>query len=849
MKHLCSSKIIFLLLLFSNTLFASLVDKSAVFYYGKNISYPMVGIHDYIVVEANKTTSYTHGFSLYKDKMYARVDLCKEKKILEEEIDSLFQKKFQNIYFDASSNVCSGEEIDEKLHYFYAKYLFSKVMINAKIHLSNEILGISYVVVVEEESSISEDIIAKIKEYNLDIIYIKTTTINNLENMKNDLEEIQKRGMIPYITNRSFDIYGLSSKEAIKREILTLVDTSSIDKMLLPAHQNGAIVFEYLGYIQKLYDVGDGLPNPDKMQQYAGVVVWLNRNYDSSSEFVEWILELKKREIKVVFVNNFGTDMNTFQLSQLGINIYDGNNDAKKKIIQQDAMISYEIEPSLSDESFFLQPENSKALLTYVDSNELYSVPSAITPWGGYAMRESFMLELNDENIWIINPFKFFEEALRLKKLLVPDTTTENGNRLLFTHIDGDGIMNYVESNPYLFSGEMILNEILKRYEIPHSVSIIGADIVEDGLYPKLSPKLVALAKKIYALPNVEPATHTFTHPFIWGKIYEGNLDEKYRLKPKGYKFSFYDELDGSLEYINKNLSPKREASTIFWSGDCSPKKNVLEYLYQHNALNINGGYTTINNIRPWLTNVSPLGLERGEFYQIYTGAQNENIYTNNWLGPFWGFKKVLQTFQLTNRPKRLKPIDIYYHYYSGSKRASLNALKYVFDWAVQQDVMPIFTSEFIPKVMDYFCVSIANSGDKWLYEGMHNIKTLRVEDAIQSVNLESSKSVLGIQKFDNHTYIALDTKQKHRLSMQKDKNQNTTYLLSSNVKLTEYRNGINIKSYTFEGNVNAKIELHLKNDCRVKSQPKYIKKQQLKENLMLYFNKKKVTVNVFCRS
>ena len=849
MKHLCFSKIISFILFFAVNLYASLEDKSAIMYYGNHISYPMAGIHDYIVVDPKNTNKYTHGFSVYKDKMYARVDLCQEKSILEKDIEFIHKNNFTNIYYDVASTPCNNEKLSNKLEYFNSKYPSFKIMINAKVGLTDSILGVSYVVVIDSTRTIKRKKIDKIKEYGLDIIYVKFTTTKSLKSMSGDVKEIQDLGMIPYITNRTFDIYGLSSKEAIKREILTLIDESKTDRMLLSSHQHGAVVFEYLGYIQKLYDVRGGLPNPDKMQQYAGVVVWLSVNYESPSRLIKWVLELQKRDIKVVFVNSFGANINAFQLNQLGIDVYDGDNSKKKKVIQKTSMISYEIEPSLSDESLFLQPKKSKPLLTYVDKDGLHSVPAAITPWGGYAMSEAFMLELNNENIWIINPFDFFQESLRLKKLLVPDTTTENGNRLLFTHIDGDGIMNYVESNPELFSGDMIYNKILTKYKIPHSVSVIGAEIASNGLYPELSKKLIKLAQKMYALDNVEPATHTFTHPFIWSKIIDGTLDMKYRLKPKDYEFSLYDELDGSLDYINMLLRPKIGATTVFWSGDCSPREDVLTYVYENNVLNINGGYTVISNASPWLTNVASLGLERGDYYQIYTGAQNENVYTNDWLGPFWGFKKVVQTFKLTNTPRRLKPIDVYYHLYSGSKTASLNALKYIFDWATKQDVMPIFTSEYIPKVMDYFTLSMANSNNKWLVDGMIDLKTLRNENAKLKIDLKKSRTTLGTREFENHTYISLDSSQRHTINLKEKMIEDETYLVSSNGKVTQYRYGLNTKSYTFDGNVNLEIEMHLGNDCKIESEPKIDKTIISNENTILYFkNSKKAVVNVLCR-
>jgi hypothetical protein len=39
----------------------------------------------------------------------------------------------------------------------------------------------------------------------------------------------------------------------------------------------------------------------------------------------------------------------------------------------------------------------------------------------------------------------------------------------------------------------------------------------------------------------------------------------------------------------------------------------------------------------------------------------------------------------MTEKPYRIKPINIYYHFYSGSKLAAFNALKEVYDWAIKQ--------------------------------------------------------------------------------------------------------------------------------------------------------------------
>jgi len=910
-------KYILLLLAIFTTLTASLHDKSAIVYYGENISYPMVGLHDYIIVQPNHINVHAHGFKIYSDKMYAYVSVgeidttipeykkVKKEWILTENsawsskvldlknpdyINFLFETMiepkralgFKNFFFDtldsyqlASKNKKELKANEDALvafiNEFHERYPDTKLVVNRgfeiidKIHNAiNAVLFESYYKGIGGEKLAYKDVsnadrkwldiyLNKIKSYNIDIISVDYLSEGNMSKAPVIAQKLKNKGFIPYIANRDLDIYGISSKNAIKREVFTLIDTRRLDKTLSEAHQHGALVLEYLGYIQKLHNIADGLPKMKELQHYSGVVIWLQDFYESPLKLMKWVLELKKQQIKVIFLNNFGIPYSSPELSLLGIKVTDTIKH-KKNIKIQDEIIAYEIDPSLSVSHTQIHSQHTKALLTYKFKDGNSSTPAAITSWGAYAVEEGCMTEINKDNLWVVDPFKFFVEALQLETLPVPDPTTENGNRLLFTHIDGDGIMNRVEGNSQKFSGEVILEDILKKYQIPHSVSLIGAEIDKNGLYPKLSKKLTSIAKDMYALENVEGATHTFTHPFKWGKIVNDHLDKKYRLKVKNYDFSLKRELSDTLENINVKIMPfekakNQPAKCVFWSGDCTPRENSLDYVYKHNILNINGGDTLITKNKPWLSYIGPLGVRRGDYYQIYTGAQNENVFTNDWLGPFWGFKRVVQTFEMTNSPRRLKPIDIYYHLYSGSKMASMRALHYVFDWALKQDSMPIYTSEYIPKVMDYYTASIAESEENWLVDGMVDLKTIRVEREDYGVDFNSSKSVVGITHFENHSYYSLNKETQHIFKIKSDKSyKETPYLISSNAKLFAFKKENNSTKITFKGHVALKLKFNLPEICSLISTPKESKRTLDDEILHLeYTNNREANIEILC--
>ena len=908
-------RFIYIFLLFTSLLFGSLKDKSAIVYYGSNISYPMVGIHDYIIIQPDLTNVYTHGFKTYKDKIYAYVSIgeihphIKEYKLIKPSwvlsenkawkskvldiknreyqefifkkmIEPLLKKGFKNFFFDTldsyqlvSKTKKQREEnrvaLVKFINEFHKRYPDSKLIINRGFELIDDIHNSIEAVLFEsyykglrgvnlEYSDVSDNdrawldiYIDKIKSYGIDVISLDYLDLKDINSKAPQvIEKLKQRGLIPVVSNRELNSYGLSSKNPVKREILILIDENVIDKMYQTAHLYTSTIFEYMGYISDIKNIQQELPKIETINKYAGVIIWLKRDYNNPKKLYRWIEQVKQLGKKIVFMNNFAGLENSKYLKKLGIK-YKQIDRKRGSILYKDKMVGFEVDAPTSMLSDKIKVKDvKKNILVYKLGKKKKTTLSAITSWGGFCYENGCLTEIDQDNLWIVDPFKFFTQALDLKELIVPDPTTENGKRLMFSHIDGDGIMNRVEASKNKLSGDVILNEILKKYKIPHSVSVIGAEIDKNGLYPKLSNRLQKIAKDMFNLPNVEGATHTFTHPFFWAKIKNDNLDPKYRLKVKNYKFSIENETKGSLDFINKHLIKKghKKANTVFWSGDCAPRVNALEYLYKNSILNINGGDTTITNNNPWLSFIAPFGIKRGEFYQIYTGAQNENIYTNEWLGPFWGFKKVVQTFKLTDKPRRFKPIDIYYHLYSGSKMASLRALKYVFDWALKQDVMPIFTSEYIPKVMDVYDVSMANEENRWLITGFKDLKTVRIEKKDAGVDVDRSK-VLGIKHFLNHTYISLADKDSYILYLDNEKYKDQNYLISSNAKVTKYKQSNKSKTFYFDGYVALNIEFHIVDGCQVFAYPKYFKYKKDKNIVTLDYKKsKKAKIEIKCK-
>ncbi len=790
-------------------------------------------------------------------------------------IKPLYEKGFRHFFFDTldSYQIPLKDEKARKrqeaalaalIHEIHRRYPESRLVLNRGFEILPEVKNdiaavlfesyyygldskLKYAKVSDEDRKWLDRQLEPAREAHLDIIAVDYLEDLSSEEASRNVEALKKAGFIPYVADRDLERYGCSAKSAFKREVLMLYDGDMFPSHYQGIHQYGSLPLEYMGYVPVLKDFRRTELPEHAAERYAGVILWFDSPYPDPQKLFSWVVKNSHEGLKTLFFRSFGTELKEHILSSLGIGVESAKDpDMKPKITVKDPMMGFENQAVIQKHDMLLKPENATPLLSYRQGRDS-STLAALTPWGGYAVEEASMIEFGEDNLWMVDPFVLYKKALKLSPMPVPDPTTENGLRLLFTHIDGDGIMNRAEWNPKLFSGDVIYEEILKKYPIPHTVSIVDAEIIAEGLYPKLSARLEKLVRSIYALENVEAATHTFSHPFVWNEIRNDDLDPKYRLKVPGYDFSLERELKGSLDYINTKLLPKgkKRAVTVLWSGDCLPTEKVLRNAYGHHLLNMNGGDTTITNDHPWLYNIAPYGIRKGNYYQIYTGAQNENIYTHEFHGPFWGFKKVIQTFDLTDRPRRFKPIDIYYHFYSGSKTASLKALKYVFDWAMKQETMPIYTSEYIPKALEFYDVSLAKEGNRWLVAGMDHLRTLRLDDGLPALDLVRSKGVIGMKKEKGRRYVSLFGKGKKLLLFSDDPLPPRYYLVSANARVKRAENGY----YSFKGYVPLKTAWYLDSTCTIESVPA-AQKRMTKENVtyLEYETQKEATVHVICR-
>lgn len=580
-------------------------------------------------------------------------------------------------------------------------------------------------------------------------------------------------GVSSYATTPGADFIGIGRLEVMPRRVL-LVEPQEpgTSTNTAPSVLYLAMPINYLGYRVEFADANKPLPavTPDR---YAGVVTWFDGVASRPGAWASWLRRTMGAGVRVAMFNQFGLNMDAPTAQMFDLQAVPGTPAGPLAVVSRDPIMGFELQPHPDRRmAVGVQVDSSVAgaqsLLRLSAGSYTYDA-AAIMPWGGYVLQPFgvFRMPEVDQARWVVQPLDFLRRALQLPAMPVPDTTTENGRRLMTVHIDGDGFASRTEFPPSEFSGQALLREILDRYKVPTTVSIIEGEVAADGVYPKLTPQLEPIARAIFAQPYVELASHTFSHPFNWLRTTnppdpasaatpEGS-DTSFSLRIPNYRFSFDREIAGSVQYINTKLAPPaKRVKVLLWSGNGQVPPIAVQKTVEAGVLNMNGGDTYITRSNPSWTAVAPLGVDKGEgLFQVFAPDQNENIYTNLWHGPYYGFSRAIETFELTDKPYRFKPIGIYYHMYSGTKLASLTALRQVYDWAVAQPVMPIYASDYIRKVLDFRAIAIARDGDAWVVRGNGDLRTVRWAGP-GVPRLADARDVAGYAAGPGGTYVHL---------------------------------------------------------------------------------------------
>ncbi len=595
----------------------------------------------------------------------------------------------------------------------------------------------------------------------LDVIAIDYVPAARRDEARRVAARIAAHGFIPWVANPELDLLGVGALEVIPRKVLMFYDSRYSPLSESPVHKFVAMPVEYLGYVPEYVDLAsDPWPAGELKGRYAGIVTWTNRRFSDPAASA-WFQKQLDDAVPVVFLGMPPVELNEQMSRSLGIAMPSLLDVDSAQLVHSDELIQPErsISPRVDSVSHVAESiaAGNTVHMSFEDDGNRRADVVVTGEFGGFAWQPGLVDDgLDYETYWIVEPFSFLRRALQLVDAPMPDVTSENGKRLWLAHIDGDALPSWAEMPGGQLGAEVIYDDILTHYDAPHTVSIVEAEMTEFPAYDDRRDRMFDIMRKTFRLDNVEIASHTYSHPFKWAKLGEYRFPGKYNLDIDGYIYNPERDLAGSIDFINRELAPDdKRLKVMLWSGDALPQRDDLAVLDRLGIPNLNGGLTYITRATPTQTLISPMARPVGEYLQVYAPVMNENMYTDDWLGPFDGFRDVIETFEMTERPRRIKPMNVYYHFYSGTKISAMKALKEAYDWSLDQDINPVHVSDYSIKVPAYRQAGVARYLDgQWKLSGLGPVRSIRLLDDALWPELDGSRGLVGARQLHDGIYM-----------------------------------------------------------------------------------------------
>jgi hypothetical protein len=617
------------------------------------------------------------------------------------------------------------------------------------------------------------------------------------------------------------------SGRKVKRDILAVYDSRHEQQpSQTRLHRFTEMPLNWLGFRLTYLDVNAALPPPAEAARYRGILSWLIEPMQQPEAYLDWLDKVTAEGVRFVHIGEIAPPepahmmgvMNRI-LARIGL-AKSGEFVSvthKARIVHSDPqMIGFErpLDKKIPEYPVLTPIDPSTAVHLAAESPlRDATITSALVVTGrggGYASDNAavFFDPNTDKVRWVLNPFRFFRAAFGEERFPIPDVTTLTGQRIYFSHIDGDGWNNLTEIEAYRGQGvtsvEVIARHAIEAYpDLPVTVGLIAGDI--DARLGG-NPEAARHAQRLFALPQVEVASHTYTHPFDW-QFYERydeaaeaekirgierpdrtpaqrvrlmlqDLAGKTRPKdrfaryiaggaelPRVYlkePFDLAREVQGALAASEALAPAGKKARLYLWSGDTRPFEAAIRATREAGVRNMNGGDSRLDAEYPSVFYVPPIARSIGSERQIYAASSNENTYTNDWTGPYHGFFMLEHTLRNTEQPRRLKPFNLYYHMYIGEKAAALASLRKFLDLARSSEVTPVEASHYAAIADDFFGVEIEQVDlFSWAIGSRGALQTVRFDAAGDvAIDYQRSLGVLGARQHGESLYVALDPAQ-----------------------------------------------------------------------------------------
>jgi hypothetical protein len=554
--------------------------------------------------------------------------------------------------------------------------------------------------------------------------------------------------------------------EVVQRQVVALFDSMGREDDLDtedPVHQLLEMPLNYLGIVVRRHDIRTGPPPESWLTGARALVTY----FEQPNPCPEWLWPLLERtKTRVVHFGHFGClerdkERLARWLKRFGL-IYDDSDFTSPLEVRVQLMDKKlcALESDPRKHAIHMGPHNVDARnRAWVRTRAVMQPDDDRTPvvtgnWGAVALEPYTVIGGGEHNErrWHLDPFHFFREALGLAGVPAPHPQVLNGRRMFLLHVDGDGFESVSTAVDGALAARVFLDEIIKRYPLPMTVSIVVRSLTDDYAVARPTERM-QLAREMFRLDHVEPASHGVLHPLRW--------DRRVLWYPaiKNFTYSPIREVADSIRFINDRLVPPgRTCRVMLWTGEANPSRQAIETSRESGCLNLNGGVFRWDARTDSVGFVSPWGHARGSEVQVYVGAANENDYEGFFTTMPSAFAHASVTIARVGSPRILKPANVYCHFYSAERPARLKALQGLIErWGIEEETAPVFASDYARAVHSALTAArIEKTVSGWAFRDFGDCHTVRIDGEARGVDWSASGGLIGARRMGNALFLHL---------------------------------------------------------------------------------------------
>ncbi len=400
-------------------------------------------------------------------------------------------------------------------------------------------------------------------------------------------------GVTPFITTPALDGVNLGPLEEITRRVVVLHgwDEKHAGQAAPAAESTATARFltrtlEWLG-CQPEFRCATGADFLPERNDFAAVILdpGLMLSAAQQRTLAAWLPALRVKKIPLLLAGMPFTDEAARQLALqhlgLGGSAKSVSSLAKANVASVDSTL---MEPSLQVQARTLgfldltAPSDARIVLSLRGTDTLGGEKrfdqAFLAGWGAACIDPAFEIAGPQVNLPA-----FLAAWLGESAAPVPDTTTREGRRVFYSHIDGTGFSTPSTLPGFPLCAEVMRDRIIDRYLLPVTVSVCEADVRcwFPGQQAKDASQFEHIARSIFEMPQVQAASNSFTRPEHWtaGIDVAAKLNDRARTS----RLDMEREIAGSMSYIHRRLLPLgKNVSLMLWPSNATPTPEALRF-------------------------------------------------------------------------------------------------------------------------------------------------------------------------------------------------------------------------------------------------------------------------------